>query len=1032
MPDNASPKSTSTSWIGQTINTARQDGNSNLTDLQALGSQQLANTASSIDAISAAGLKGINVDVDAEASITSNSTAKSTATSNNVVGDALGLAFVDSNAGLVGASTINVASNDLLSAVASTTVNAATSTSKGDAASYATIQDAAGIKDLNHLTVGGELSALGKAANTITASAETVVGTVAGAQATAELFNTQVGMKATDIDVSSNASIQGLSSLINSATADVTSGGNALAEALAGKLNGADLDGLLVGGTATVAGQSSFANTSKAGNVDGNATATSDLNLATGLVATGTGAASGAGHGAGSSSIGIDVSSDASLTGLASITSSATAATTDGIATAISDGGSLQGMQYVDAEIGGVASLTGQTSFTGAAKSTNVTSTDAAKDSVATSQLLNAGGLEATQFTNISSDATIKGLTSINESATAKSTGASGVSNETFADSEVIGGELSGAQLDKTDIGGIGNITGQVGFTSNSAATNVTGDAEATGGLTLAQGLNLANSSISGLDLKVSSDATIKGIASVTGSANAATTAGDANAAATAADIKGAELNGLVDIGGLGSISGSANFNLSAKSENVSFGQGNGLAEDSTATAGGTSLNATGLKGASLIPDADASTSGFADIATYGINVASDATLSGLAVGTLKAEALSTATAATAKSGESALLTGADLNSLHVGGIANLTGAAQLDSTAIAQNVGSNTFDAIAQSGIDETKVTGLTSDFIGVASDATISAQAFGNLNAMATSTAGDATAKAGDITGSEFATVTGLVGGANFDIGGVGSISALGQGTVNSTASTVDGIADASGALHAFGMDGTNSIGVDIASDGNITGIAKIAATVDASNIGGSTAHSLDASANGDFSATGITGLDLGSFNPDFSVATNGIGIGGVTTLKGQAQVNGTLSAESVSGDAFAGTSSDPSNIVGLGEFRLAGASDGTVLGSAVGVFNTSADSTVGDASAKSVQSLTGMGGVAGFTLDLGGNGGINAIVNDTNFVSAHSVSGNATAVASVDAIGLNGGDIHIAGNATIMANVGVDSRAEAGTIG
>ena len=709
-------------------------------------------------------------------------------------------------------------------------------------------------------------------------------------------------------------------------------------------------------------------------------------------------------------------------------------------------------MQYVDAEIGGVASLTGQTSFTGAAKSTNVTSTDAAKDSVATSQLLNAGGLEATEFTNISSDATIKGLTSVNESATARSTGASGATNETFADSEVIGGELSGAQLNKTVIGGIGNITGQVGFTSNSGATNVTGDAEATGGLTLAQGLNLADSSLttgSALDLKISSDATLKGIASVTGSANAATTAGDAKADATATGINGAELNGLVDIGGIGSIAGSSNFNLSAKSENVSFGLG--ANEDSTATAGGTSLNATGLKGAgsvektgdqftgtgqgSIDQSNDGFIDGFADIDTYGINVASDATLSGLAVGTLKAQALSTATAATAKSGESALLTGADLNSLHVGGIANLTGAAQLDSTAIAQNVGSNTFDAIAESGMDETKVTGLTSDFIGVASDATISAQAFGNLNAMATSTAGDATAKAGDISGSEFATVTGLVGGANFDIGGVGSISALGQGTVKSTASTVDGIADASGALHAFGMDGTNSIGIDIASDGNISGIAKIAATVDASNIGGSTAHNLDAIANGEFSATGITGLDLGSFsgsNSDGTAHITDIGIGGVTTLKGQAQVNGTLSAESVSGDAYAGTSSDPSNIVGLGHFTLAGASDGTVLGSAVGVFNTSADSTVGDASAKSVQNLTGMGGAAGFTLDLGGNGGINAIVNDTNFVSAHSVSGNATAVASVDAIGLDGGSIHIAGNATIMATVGVDSKAEAGTIG
>ena len=76
--------------------------------------------------------------------------------------------------------------------------------------------------------------------------------------------------------------------------------------------------------------------------------------------------------------------------------------------------------------------------------------------------------------------------------------------------------------------------------------------------------------------------------------------------------------------------------------------------------------------------------------------------------------------------------------------------------------------------------------------------------------------------------------------------------------------------------------------------------------------------------------------------------------------------------------------------------------------------------------------MKGISTLNLDLGGDGGINAIVDNTNFVSASSVSGNATAVATVDAIGLEGGNIHIAGNATIMANVGVDSQAEAVTVG
>jgi hypothetical protein len=176
-------------------------------------------------------------------------------------------------------------------------------------------------------------------------------------------------------------------------------------------------------------------------------------------------------------------------------------------------------------------------------------------------------------------------------------------------------------------------------------------------------------------------------------------------------------------------------------------------------------------------------------------------------------------------------------------------------------------------------------------------------------------------------------------------------------------------------------------------------------------STANTADAT--GEFDATGIMGLDMT--------------VGGVTTLKGQVQVKATMGAESVGEDAtaFSGTS----DLMGLNAITITGASDGSLLGTAAGVFNTSATSTLGNAAATGIQNLTGM---TLDTLQLGGNGSINAIVQDTNFVSAHSVSGNATAVASVDAIGLDGGTINISGNATIMANVNVDSKAEAHTVG
>jgi hypothetical protein len=144
---------------------------------------------------------------------------------------------------------------------------------------------------------------------------------------------------------------------------------------------------------------------------------------------------------------------------------------------------------------------------------------------------------------------------------------------------------------------------------------------------------------------------------------------------------------------------------------------------------------------------------------------------------------------------------------------------------------------------------------------------------------------------------------------------------------------------------------------------------------------------------------------------------------------------SADAFSGANFTDTTggldvvANRSSVFGLSGIELDGASDGTILGTASGAFDTSAESVLGNANAQASQIMKG---ISTLNLDLGGDGGINAIVQNTNFVSASSVSGNATAVASVDAIGLEGGNIHIAGNATIMANVGVDSSAESSTVG
>jgi hypothetical protein len=155
-------------------------------------------------------------------------------------------------------------------------------------------------------------------------------------------------------------------------------------------------------------------------------------------------------------------------------------------------------------------------------------------------------------------------------------------------------------------------------------------------------------------------------------------------------------------------------------------------------------------------------------------------------------------------------------------------------------------------------------------------------------------------------------------------------------------------------------------------------------------------------------------------------------VTSVTGSATAYSGVEDPASSDAGVLQVAANASTIRGLFDVDINGASDGTILGTAKGTFTTTASTTGNDGSdnaiAKSAQSLFGINDL---NLNLGGMGQINAIVNDTNFTDAHSVSGNATAISTIDAIGLSGGDMHIAGNASIMSTVGVDSRSESSAV-
>jgi hypothetical protein len=186
----------------------------------------------------------------------------------------------------------------------------------------------------------------------------------------------------------------------------------------------------------------------------------------------------------------------------------------------------------------------------------------------------------------------------------------------------------------------------------------------------------------------------------------------------------------------------------------------------------------------------------------------------------------------------------------------------------------------------------------------------------------------------------------------------------------------------------------------------------------------------ASGDFDTTGAAfGWTTGAtvFNTD---------IGGLATIKGQAQATGTVDSSSVNGASTAtigsltaggGAGTDKATLVGLSGLSLDGDAAGSILGTASGTFNASANSVLGNSIAWAAESLAGINAI---NIKLDGAGTINAIVSDTSFVDAHSVGGTATATSAIDAVAMNvatitvGADLMLSGNATVTSQTNAHS--------
>ena len=118
------------------------------------------------------------------------------------------------------------------------------------------------------------------------------------------------------------------------------------------------------------------------------------------------------------------------------------------------------------------------------------------------------------------------------------------------------------------------------------------------------------------------------------------------------------------------------------------------------------------------------------------------------------------------------------------------------------------------------------------------------------------------------------------------------------------------------------------------------------------------------------------------------------------------------------------------GINNVAITGGQSGSNLvdGRAIGVFDTNASSTTGDAHASSHTQAKGM---AGGPNNASNNGTFYGLAELSNTVVASTVTGAASATATGSAIGIDQYNLSMAGDGVISANASVNSVASSSTI-
>jgi hypothetical protein len=767
-----------------------------------------------------------------------------------------------------------------------------------------------------------------------------------------------------------------------------------------------------------------------------------------------------------------------------SVDGTASASNTDsGSATANIEGAAFKGAVFNDLDVDGDATRTAAVdlNFNSDANST-------ANDATATVEFVDAFGLVDGQNESgngrgigalIGGDASINAAATVNADASASTVGGDALAEngafDAFSSSrnDVAGyialgkGHESGLNVD-------GNASITASGTSNRSANaaSTQGDADAEVELRTVTGLAaIGNGRIDG-EINVDGNADLIATADADGIANANSTGTVGNDNTAYATVDQDQVIGLTtdrgrandSTGGFPSgtdtdlsFGGNVDFVASANStQQANAGITNGDAQAWS----GLFDQTIGVLGGDIAIDGNAT--GF--IATANLNTASnaDAVTGGISTWAAYADAGS----------DSSTAGMVDTDIRIDGNVSNDFGLVSLANTDLVSNAEATTGSALARS----SSFVGDGVQTIGAQNvDLDISGNVAGVFGVRGVATS-DIAANAATVTGADAeadidATTIGWNGG-DIDISGNGNITAIGSQAANAAADIVTSTSPFTATSSVY-----SSAAGAVLDDQNIT-------------IGGTGSIAADGFITGSSTATGVTsasvagaflnvdGLDLGensaTIDGNGSIDARGlIGSWGINSLTGIYQTSEAfeVAASSVTGDSNANSSSfadglsdgsvtaGPSggNILGIGSAAVNASSnttngnstainDGTmngindveitggqsgsnlVDGRAIGVFNTTAFSITGDATASSNTDAKGM---AGDMSNASNNGTFYGMAELSNTVVASTVTGAASATATGSAIGIDQYSLTMAGDGVITANASVNSVARSSTI-